>query len=87
MKIKSLSLPPKDALENLKTLDNKNIKILLLGIKSKSKTTGTFHKLYSESKSKLPISIECPLIGWTSENLWALAKSLSLPYCTLYDKG
>ncbi|XP_044001938.1 FAD synthase-like isoform X2 [Aphidius gifuensis] len=85
LQIKNLSMPLKDALENLKTLDNKNIKILLLGIKSKDKTTGIFHKLYSDSK--LPISIACPLIGWTSENLWALAKSLSLPYCPLYDKG
>lgn len=82
--VKTLDTSPETGVEMLKA-HNSNIKLLLLGIKSDNKLTGIYHKLRRETK--LPIDIECPLIGWTVDSLWTFAKFLSLPYCTLYDKG
>ncbi|XP_011303760.1 FAD synthase isoform X2 [Fopius arisanus] len=81
----TMNLPPQEATKNLEA-SHPDIKFLLLGIKSRSKDSGVYHNLARQT-SISSIVIKCPLNGWTVDSLWTFARSLSLPYCSLYDKG
>ncbi|XP_063975038.1 FAD synthase-like [Diachasmimorpha longicaudata] len=85
LNIIALNQLPQEAAKSLK-VSHPDIKILLLGIKSRNKDNGQYHS-FARHPSITSMIIKCPLNGWTVDSLWTLARSLSLPYCSLYDKG
>ncbi|XP_015118644.1 FAD synthase [Diachasma alloeum] len=85
LNIITLNQLPQEGAKSLEA-SHPDIKILLLGIKSRNKDSGLYHSLARQTGIASMV-IKCPLNGWTVDSLWTLARSLSLPYCSLYDKG
>lgn len=76
----------KQALEKLKT-DQPQIKAVLMGTRYTdpySRNLESFTPTDSDWPSYMRIN---PMLDWTYHDVWEFIRKLSLPYCTLYDRG
>ncbi|XP_046423666.1 FAD synthase-like isoform X1 [Neodiprion fabricii] len=73
------------AIENLAVL-RPEIETLLLGLKGDKLEGGLWHE-FAKSGSIGQIRLISPLTKWSYKDVWNFARSLSLPYCKLYDRG
>lgn len=74
------------ALKKLEIL-RPEIGTLLLGVNEKNgKEIGSWHSLARIGRIN-HIQFRAGLDNWTYKSVWRFARSLSLPYCKLYDQG
>jgi hypothetical protein len=46
-----------------------------------------WNKLFEENTDYSNIRWIMPLINWNKDDVWNFIRTLTLPYCTLYDQG
>jgi phosphoadenosine phosphosulfate reductase len=45
------------------------------------------HRWHEVSKSSTNDKAVCPVVYWTTEQLWEFIRAYAVPYCSLYDEG
>lgn len=76
----------KDALGELNSKDP-DLKAVVMGTRRTDPNSSSL-STFSPTDSGWPVFMRVnPLLDWSHSDVWLFIRSLSLPYCTLYDRG
>ena len=60
---------------------------VVLGIRRAESQRRKDRPIFGESTRQKGTFFCCPIVDWTSADVWDYIKSRNLPYCSLYDEG